>query len=63
MIIKRMKETNYYESPSIVMQQVELECVIATSNDQKFKVSADTTHSKEETWVESDFGGNYGIDM
>ena len=50
-----------YESPSVVRQQVELDQIIAMSGKAKVRVSADTTGSTEETWVESDFGGNYNI--
>ena len=60
---KRMKNMADYESPSVVRQQVELDQIIAMSGKAKVRVSADTTGSKEETWVESDFGGNYNIDM
>ena len=60
---KSMKEMVYYESPSIELRLVALEKMIASSNDSKFKVSADTTGSKEEKWDETSFGSGFNIDM
>ncbi len=50
-----------YESPTIKVSVVQLEQVIASSG--KAKVNVSSSGSKEESWDDSGFGGNYDIDM
>ena len=58
-----MKEMVYYETTSIELRLVALEKMIASSNDSKFNVSADTSGSKEEVWDEANFGSGFNVDM
>ena len=57
---KCVKKTQHYESPLIQKMEVELEQVIATSGKARVKVSVEGG-SKEETWDDTGFGGNYDI--
>ena len=61
MINEELTNNSQYQSPIIAVCVVQLEQVIASSG--KAKVNVSSGGSKEESWDDSGFGGNYDIDM